>query len=78
MPSILHQLCVVLQALEQELDSGGRVGCKNDVKVLQIGFGETQCLKPDRLDTLAGMQRRNGVRVGFPVENVTKVRSDPL
>jgi hypothetical protein len=56
MPSILHQLCVVLQALEQELDSGGCVGCKNDVKVLQIGFGETQCLKPDRLDTLAGMQ----------------------
>jgi hypothetical protein len=72
------RLRVVLQALEQELGSGGRVGCKNDVKTLRIGFEETQCLEPNRLDTLAGMQRRNGVRVGVPVEIVTEVRIYPL
>jgi hypothetical protein len=39
--ALTFRLRVVLQALEQELDSGGRVGCKNNVKVLRIGFEET-------------------------------------
>lgn len=52
---------VVPQALKQKLDGGGCIGCENDVKIPRVGVEETQRSEPDRMDTLAGMQRRYGV-----------------
>lgn len=47
---------VVLQALKQKLNGRGCIACENDVEVPRVGVQETQRSKPNRLDTLAGMQ----------------------